>query len=47
MESDQWAEAEFGGALLGNAVRSVRLVKSASLLADTLGTAITTIIMRR
>ena len=33
MDSDQWAEAEFGNAPLGNRLRSVRLVKSSSLLA--------------
>ena len=41
MDNDQWAEAEFGNAPLGNRLRSVRLVKSSSLLMDCIGGAIT------
>ena len=41
LDSDQWAEAEFGDAPLGNKLRSVRLVKSASLMAASVGKAIT------
>ena len=37
LSSDHWAEAEFGGAPLGDARLSTRLVKSASLLSDVVG----------
>ena len=41
LDSDQWAEAEFGDAPLGNRLRSTRLVRSASMLASVLGKSIT------
>ena len=41
LDSDQWAEAEFGGAPLGNRLRSTRLVRSASMLASVIGQPIT------
>ncbi len=41
LDSEQWADAEFGDAPLGNTLRSARLVKSASLLANSIGAAIT------
>ena len=41
MDRDEWAAAEFGGAPLGNRLRSTRLVKSASLLASVIGQPIT------
>ncbi len=42
IDSAEWAEAEFGGAPLGDHRRSTRLVKSASMLADMVGHGITT-----
>ncbi|MDE2833493.1 MAG: IS4 family transposase [Bacteroidota bacterium] len=41
IDNDQWAKAEFGNAPLGNRLRSLRLVKSAAMLADSVGRAIT------
>ena len=40
LSSETWAETEFGGAALGDARLSKRLVKSASMLADVVGGAI-------
>ena len=41
LDRDQWAEAEFGDAPLGNRLRSTRLVRSATMLASVMGQSIT------
>ena len=41
LDGAHWAEQEFGGAQLGDRRRSARLVKSATLLAQTMGSPIT------
>ncbi len=43
LASDSWAEQEFGGAELGHIRRTARLVKSAALVAKTMGKPVTTV----